>query len=150
MNRDLSSTTQDYLKVIFDLTAGGEPASTTALAARLGVAPASVTGMIQRLATGRPALIRYRKHHGVTLTPSGERAALEIIRHHRLLETYLVEILGYAPDRVHEEACRLEHVISEQFEASIDTVLGHPTRDPHGEPIPTRDLRLPDEGHARP
>ena len=145
MTTSLSISIQDYLKVIYDLTRAGQPAATTALAARLKVAPASVTGMLQRLAGEQPALITYRKHHGVMLTEAGERAALEIIRHHRLLETYLVEILGYTPDEVHEEACRLEHVISEQFERRIAAALGHPTRDPHGEPIPAADLTLPNE-----
>lgn len=118
-------------------------ASTTDLAARLGVAPASVTGMIQRLATATPPLVTYRKHQGVTLTPEGRRAALEVIRHHRLLETYLVTMLGYSWDTVHEEACRLEHVISEEFEARIAAALDHPIRDPHGEPIPDESLEMP-------
>jgi len=148
MGIQLSISTQDYLKTIYDLTRAGKPAATTALASRLGIAPASVTGMLQHLAADRPALIDYRKHHGVTLTAAGERAALEVIRHHRLLETYLVEILGYTPDEVHEEACRLEHVISEQFEARIADLLGHPTRDPHGEPIPDANLILPEAGKA--
>lgn len=130
---------QDYLKVIFELTAGGQSASTTALAARLGIAPASVTGMLKRMAGERPALIRYHKHQGARLTAHGERAALRVIRRHRLLETYLVQALGYSPDQVHEEACRLEHVISPQFEARIASLLGHPTHDPHGEPIPDGD-----------
>lgn len=120
-------------------------ASTTALAARLGVAAASVTGMLQKLAAITPPLVIYRKHQGATLTPEGERAALEVIRHHRLLETYLVTMLGYSWDTVHEEACRLEHVISEEFEARIADALGHPARDPHGEPIPTADLVMPSD-----
>jgi DtxR family Mn-dependent transcriptional regulator len=134
---------QDYLKHIYALTEGGGVASTNDLAARLGIAPASVTGMIQRLANCTPPLVNYRKHQGVTLTPQGEKAALEVIRHHRLIETYLVMMLGYSWDTVHEEACRLEHVISEEFEAKIAAALGHPTHDPHGEPIPDAELRLP-------
>ncbi|PWH13153.1 MAG: DtxR family transcriptional regulator [Anaerolineae bacterium] len=139
----LSRNIQDYLKHIYALTEDGGAASTTDLAARLGVAPASVTGMIQRLANAAPPLVEYRKHQGVRLTPHGEKAALEVIRHHRLLETYLVTMLGYSWDTVHEEACRLEHVISEEFESKIAAVLGHPTHDPHGEPIPNEALEMP-------
>ena len=138
-----TTSIQDYLKTIFDLTQKAKTASTTALAARLGIAPASVTGMVQKLASAQPPLVNYRKHQGVTLTPEGERAALEVIRHHRLLETYLVTMLGYSWDNVHEEACRLEHVISEEFEAKIAAALGNPDRDPHGEPIPDINLQLP-------
>lgn len=145
MNETLSQSIQDYLKQIYDLSADGTPASTNDLAARLGVAPASVTGMVQRLANTTPPLILYRKHQGVTLTPEGERAALEVIRHHRLLETFLVRTLGYSWDEVHDEACRLEHVISEDFEARIAMALGNPARDPHGDPIPSADLTMPEE-----
>ncbi len=143
MAETLTHSIQDYLKHIYNLTANGSPASTTELAALLNVAPASVTGMLQRLANADPPLVRYRKHQGVTLTPAGERAALEVIRHHRLIETYLVHALGYSWDEVHEEACRLEHAISENFEARIAEALGHPLRDPHGDPIPTADLTMP-------
>lgn len=143
MSAAITQSIQDYLKIIYDLTGEGSPASTTALAARLGVTPASVTGMLQRLATADPPLIHYRKHQGVTLTAQGERAALEVIRHHRLLESYLVSALGYTWDCVHEEAHRLEHVISEDFEARIAEALGHPERDPHGDPIPTANLTMP-------
>ena len=100
------------------------------------------------LASSTPPLITYRKHQGVTLTPQGERAALEVIRHHRLIETYLVQALGYSWDEVHEEACRLEHVISENLEARIARALGDPSHDPHGDPIPSADLTMPDE-HLR-
>jgi DtxR family Mn-dependent transcriptional regulator len=143
MSEALTQTIQDYLKTIYDLSESDGSASTTALATRLGIAPASVTGMIQRLAGSNPPLVDYRKHQGVTLTPAGERAALEVIRHHRLIETYLVETLGYTWDEVHAEADRLEHVISEDFEARIAAALGNPTRDPHGELIPTKDLVMP-------
>lgn len=138
-----TTSIQDYLKTIFDLTQNSETASTTALAGRLGIAPASVTGMMQKLAAAKPPLVNYRKHQGVTLTAEGERAALKVIRHHRLLETYLVTMLGYSWDNVHEEACRLEHVISDEFETKIAAALGNPERDPHGEPIPDAELRLP-------
>lgn len=134
---------QDYLKHIYALTEDGGAASTNDLAARLGIAPASVTGMIQRLANSTPPLVDYRKHQGVTLTPQGEKAALEVIRHHRLLETYLVTMLDYSWDTVHEEACRLEHFISEEFESKIAAALGYPTHDPHGEPIPNESLEMP-------
>ncbi|MEA2008064.1 MAG: metal-dependent transcriptional regulator [Chloroflexota bacterium] len=144
-NSNLTQATEDYLKAIYALSADGVPASTNALAERLNVAAASVTGMLKRLAKASHPLVAYRKHHGVTLTPEGERAALEVIRHHRLLETYLHESLGFSWDEVHEEACRMEHVISEAFEERIDTLLGHPTRDPHGDPIPTVDLLMPQE-----
>ncbi|MFN8435523.1 MAG: metal-dependent transcriptional regulator [Anaerolineales bacterium] len=138
-----STSTQDYLKRIYELTECGQPASTNDLARELDIKPASVTGMIQKLAAEKPALVEYQKHQGVTLTPAGKRAALEVIRHHRLLETWLVQTLGYSWDEVHEEAERLEHVISEDFERRIAAALGHPTRDPHGEMIPTEDLKMP-------
>jgi len=143
MTETLTISIQNYLKAIYDLTASGEAASTNALAARLGIAPASVTGMVQRLAAGRPSLVKYRKHQGVRLTPRGERAALEVIRHHRLLETYLVNALGYSWDEVHKEAEKLEHVISEDLEARMANALGNPARDPHGDPIPSADLTMP-------
>ncbi len=143
MEQTLTTSIQDYLKTIYDLAENDGSASTNALATRLGINPASVTGMIQKLATSTPPLVIYRKHQGVTLTPEGERAALEVIRHHRLIETYLVTMLGYSWDNVHEEADRLEHVISEDFEARIAAALGHPVRDPHGELIPTVELTMP-------
>ena len=148
MAKGYSQATQDYLKYIFELSENGQPASTNDLAARLEVAPASVTGMVQKLAAAKPPLVNYRKHQGVTLTDEGEHAALEIIRHHRLLEAWLVQNLGYSWDEVHEEACRLEHVISEDFEARIAAALGHPSRDPHGELIPGADLQMPDDESA--
>jgi DtxR family Mn-dependent transcriptional regulator len=139
----LTQSIQDYLKHIFELNENGSPASTNHLAARLGVKPASVTGMVQKLASTNPPLVDYQKHQGVTLTPEGESAALEVLRHHRLLESWLVQSLGYSWDEVHEEACRLEHVISEDFEARMDAALGHPTHDPHGDPIPDAELVMP-------
>lgn len=99
--------------------------------------------MIQKLASVTPALVEYQKHQGVTLTKEGRKAALEVIRHHRLLEAWLVQTLGYSWDEVHEEAERLEHVISEDFERRIAAAIGHPLRDPHGELIPTADLKMP-------
>ena len=143
MQPTLTNSIQDYLKNIYELTEAGESASTNALAAKLKVSPPSVTGMIQKLASSKPPLVEYQKHQGVTLTRDGKRAALEVIRHHRLLEAWLVQTLGYSWDEVHEEAERLEHVISEDFERRIAAAMGHPLRDPHGEPIPTADLKMP-------
>jgi DtxR family transcriptional regulator, Mn-dependent transcriptional regulator len=145
MEHNLTFSIQDYLKKIYELTDDGQPASTTALAARLGIAPASVTGMVQKLAATKPPLLKYRKHQGVTLTGEGQRAALEVIRHHRLLEAWLVKTLGYSWTEVHGEAEKLEHVISEDFEKRIAAAMGNPDRDPHGEPIPTADLVMPED-----
>jgi DtxR family transcriptional regulator, Mn-dependent transcriptional regulator len=143
MEQTLTISIQDYLKSIYELTENGESASTTALAKKLKISAPSVTGMIQKLASAKPALVEYQKHQGVTLTKEGKKAALEVIRHHRLLEAWLVQTLGYSWDEVHEEAERLEHVISEEFEQRIAAAMGHPDRDPHGEPIPTADLKMP-------
>jgi DtxR family Mn-dependent transcriptional regulator len=143
MELNLTISIQDYLKNIYELTESGESASTNALAAKLKVKPASVTGMVQKLASAKPALVEYQKHQGVTLTKDGRKAALEVIRHHRLIETWLVQTLGYSWDEVHEEAERLEHVISEDFERRIAAAMGHPMRDPHGELIPTAELKMP-------
>ncbi|SRR5258706_1698109 len=143
MREILTQSIQDYLKHIYELNANGVAASTNDLALRLNIAPASVTGMLQRLASSKPPFVVYKKHQGVTLTKAGEKAALEVIRHHRLLELYLVKALGYSWDEVHHEADKLEHVISEDFESRIAEALGNPTRDPHGELIPTADLTMP-------
>jgi len=145
MEQTLTISIQDYLKHIYELTENGESASTNALASKLKIKPASVTGMIQKLASSKPALVEYQKHQGVTLTKDGRKAALEVIRHHRLLEAWLVQTLGYSWDEVHEEADRLEHVISEDFERRIAAAMGHPLRDPHGELIPTADLKMPND-----
>jgi DtxR family transcriptional regulator, Mn-dependent transcriptional regulator len=143
MAQKITFSTQDYLKHIYDLTENGETASTNALAQKLNISAPSVTGMIQKLASSTPPLVEYQKHQGATLTKEGKKAALEVIRHHRLLEAWLVQTLGYSWDEVHEEAERLEHVISEDFERRIAAAMGHPTRDPHGELIPTEDLKMP-------
>lgn len=145
MEQTLTISIQDYLKSIYELTENGESASTNALAKKLNISPPSVTGMVQKLASAKPALVEYQKHQGVTLTKEGRKAALEVIRHHRLLEAWLVQTLGYSWDEVHEEAERLEHVISEDFERRIAAAMGHPTRDPHGELIPTADLKMPSD-----
>lgn len=143
MAKRITKSVQDYLKRIYELTEDGSSASTNDLARELKISAPSVTGMVKKLASAKPAMVEYQKHQGVTLTAAGKRAALEVIRHHRLLETWLVQMLGYSWDEVHEEAERLEHVISEDFEQRIAAALGHPTRDPHGELIPTADLKMP-------
>ena len=144
MRENLTHVIEDYLKTIYDLTADSGRATTNQIAERMGVTPASVTNMIQKLAATDPPLLEYRKHRGVVLTEEGEKVALEILRHHRLLEMFLHQTLGYRWDEVHEEADRLEHVISEEFEERIAERLGNPRQDPHGDPIPTRELELPD------
>jgi DtxR family Mn-dependent transcriptional regulator len=142
MRRNLSQATGDYLKTIYELTRVHGRASTNQIAESLQVTPASVTGMIKKLASADPPLVDYQKHQGVLLTEEGEKAALEIVRHHRLLEMFLHEKLGYEWDEVDAEADRLEHFISEEFEERIAQSLGNPQFDPHGDPIPTRDLHL--------
>lgn len=144
----LSVSVEDYLKAIYELTQNQERASTNEVAGQMGVAPASATGMIQKLAATNPPLVDYHKHRGVSLTAEGEQTALEVIRHHRLLETFLHEKLGYGWDEVHGEADRLEHVISEELEERIARALGDPVYDPHGDPIPTRELQMPDQPHS--
>jgi DtxR family Mn-dependent transcriptional regulator len=132
---------EDYSKEIFALESrGDEPVSTNALAERLGITPGSVSAMLKRL--DELGLITHVPYRGVRLTEDGRRIALEVIRHHRLLESYLAEALGMPWDRVHAEAEVLEHVLSDDLEALIAEKLGHPTVDPHGDPIPTADLEL--------
>jgi DtxR family Mn-dependent transcriptional regulator len=137
---ELTDAIQDYLKEIYKLEAAGRRATTSALAEVLEISPPSVTAMLKKLAT--LGLVQHERYHGATLTEPGERVALEVIRHHRLLEQYLVETLGLSIDAVHAEADRLEHALSEELEAHIDRTLGFPTRDPHGDPIPGPDLRI--------
>lgn len=148
MRENLTRVIEDYLKTIYDLTVSSERATTNQIAERMGVTPASVTNMIQKLSNTHPPLLDYRKHRGVKLSPEGEKVALEIIRHHRLLEMFLQQTLGYSWDEVHEEADRLEHVISEEMEERIAMSLGDPLLDPHGDPIPTRDLKLPESSEV--
>jgi DtxR family transcriptional regulator, Mn-dependent transcriptional regulator len=140
----LTEAIQDYLREIYKLGAEEQPVSVTSLAKSLGVSPASASAMVKKLAALE--LAAHAPYRGVTLTPAGERVALEIIRHHRLLELYLAETLGLHVDDVHDEAERLEHVISEELEAKIDRALGYPTHDPHGDPIPDADLKWPASG----
>ncbi len=139
----LSQAVEDYVKIIYHLQQedGDRGVSTTRIAEAMQVAPASVTSMVKRLAT--LGLVDYSSHRGVVLTGAGEKVALEIIRHHRLLELYLKEVLGYSWDEVHEEAEHLEHHISELFEERIFEMLGRPTHDPHGDPIPTKEGLMP-------
>ncbi len=139
----LSESIQDYLKAIHDLAQGGVPTSTNDIAERLHVAAASVTGMLKRLAGMDPPLVDYHKHYGVQLTDAGRQISLQIIRKHRLIELFLVKTLGYAWDEVHEEAERLEHAVSFHFCERLSLLLGEPEFDPHGDPIPSRDLQLP-------
>ena len=143
----ISDAVQDYAKAIYSLQErSDEPVSTSALAERLDVAPASASAMVKRLES--LGLVSRKPYHGVELTAAGRRVALEVIRHHRLLELYLAEHLGVPWDRVHQEAEALEHVLSEDLEARIAAKLGEPTHDPHGDPIPSATLEI-DEGHAR-
>ncbi|MGN6868780.1 MAG: metal-dependent transcriptional regulator [Solirubrobacteraceae bacterium] len=136
-----SPAVQDYAKAIYALELrDGEAVSTNALADRLGVTAASASGMVKRL--DELGLVEHQPYRGVSLTKDGRRVALEVMRHHRLLELYLVETLGVPWDRVHQEAEVLEHVLSEELEELIAAKLGDPTHDPHGDPIPTRDLRI--------
>ncbi len=145
MDRRLSDTVEDYLKVIYDLSVDDQRVGTGQIADLLDVSPASVTDMVQRLAGEDPPLLDYVKHQGVALTEEGKKAALETIRHHRLLELFLHEVLGFSWDQVHAEAERLEHVISEEFEERVAAVLGNPQRGVHGKPIPSRNLVMPDQ-----
>lgn len=137
----LSESQEDYLKQIYKLTGDGKTVSTLRLAEVLRIKPASVTNMLKKLSDS--GLIVYEPYRGAGLTETGRMVALEILRHHRLLELYLSEVLGYGWEDVHEEAERLEHVISELFEQKIAEALGHPTHDPHGDPIPSEQLELP-------
>jgi DtxR family Mn-dependent transcriptional regulator len=148
LSQDVSSAVQDYAKAIYSLSAhSDQPVTTSALAERLDVSAASASAMVKRLAN--LGLVTHERYHGVRLTESGERVALEVIRHHRLIELYLAEALGMPWDRVHDEAEVLEHAISPELSELIAKKLGDPTRDPHGDPIPTRDGEI-DEGATRP
>ncbi|MGA8743158.1 MAG: metal-dependent transcriptional regulator [Terracidiphilus sp.] len=146
-NRQVNVNTEsvdNYLKAILALSGPEERSvSSTALAQHLGVAPASITNMLQKLASAQPSYVEYEKRRGVRLSPQGKRRALEVLRHHRLIETFLYNVLDYPIEEVHEEAERLEHFISERFEERISAKLGHPKFDPHGHCIPTIDGRMP-------
>ena len=132
---------ENYAKAIYELQGRGDrPIGTTAIAQRVGVTPASASGMLRRLAD--EGVVEYTPYHGAVLTKEGERVALEVIRHHRLIELFLAEVLGMPWDRVHAEAEVLEHHISEELEELIAAKLGEPALDPHGDPIPSRDLAI--------
>ena len=137
---DFTVAVQDYLKAIYALESAGERVTTSALATRMRVSAPSATAMAKRLA--ELGLVERAPYRGVVLTADGRRSALEVTRHHRLLESYLVDRLGLSLHEVHAEADRLEHALSEELEAKIDAELGYPTHDPHGDPIPDRELRV--------
>src|SRR3954468_24875223 len=142
----ISAAVEDYAKTIYALQVEADgPVTNNALAERLGVSAASASNMVKKL--GGLGLVEHVRYRGVELTPAGRRVALEVLRHHRLLELYLAESLGVPWDRVHDEAEVLEHHISEELEELIAKALGNPTHDPHGDPIPTRDLEM-NEGPA--
>lgn len=131
----LTGQAEDYLKAIYELEQGGDPAATNDIAARLGIAAASVTGMVQRLS--RLGLVKVERYKGANLTAAGKKAALQLIRRHRIIESYLVERLGFTWDNVHDEAERLEHAASDELIARMADAIGNPTEDPHGAPIPS-------------
>ena len=137
----LSDAIQDYLKALYHLQSGEGRVSVTALAREQKVSPASASAMVKKLAALE--LVAHAPYRGIRLTPAGEKVAVEVIRHHRLLELYLAKTLGLHVDDVHDEAERLEHVLSEELEERIDSALGFPTHDPHGDPIPDADLQWP-------
>ena len=137
LGNPLSPAHEDYLKAIYVLEMNGEKVTNSALANYMGFAPASATNMVKKLA--QLSLVEYEPYQGVMLTKLGRQVALEVLRHHRLLELFLHETLDMSWERVHEEADKLEHVISEALEDAIASVLGHPTVDPHGDPIPSKD-----------
>ena len=143
---DLTSAAQDYLKAIYALEVTGERVTTSALARRMGVTAPSATAMTKRL--DELGLVERLPYKGVALTESGRRNALEVLRHHRLLERYLADRLGLSLDEVHAEADLLEHALSEELEAKIDEELGYPTHDPHGDPIPDPELRVEHPAHG--
>jgi len=139
-----SESVDDYLKAIFTLSAGEDRrVKPKQIADHLQLAPASVTNMLQRLGAATPRLLEYQRHRGVKLSKFGRRRALEIVRHHRLIETFLFQVLDYPMEDLHDEAERLEHFISERFEERVARKLGHPSRDPHGHCIPALDGTLP-------
>jgi DtxR family transcriptional regulator, Mn-dependent transcriptional regulator len=137
---------EDYLKVIYDLSRAGGAVTTSAISTRLAVAPATVTGMVKKLAALN--LVSHEHYRGVALTEAGRKIALEVIRHHRLVERYLFEAMGVPWDQVHAEAEKWEHVLSEELETRMDEILGNPTTDPHGSPIPNRDLEMDEIEHS--
>jgi DtxR family Mn-dependent transcriptional regulator len=144
-----SEFVENYLKAIFELQAEGGTVKTSRLAGKLGVTAGSVTEMLKRLARTQPHLIDYRHHQGARLTAEGKKAALGVVRRHRLLETFLHEVLGLSWDEVHREAEKLEHHLSERVTDALEKFLNYPDYDPHGEPIPDRNRRLPASSHRK-
>jgi DtxR family Mn-dependent transcriptional regulator len=144
MRKHPKEAVEDYLKAIYTLERQGGVARTTALAAALGVTPGSVTDMLKRLGAGHPRLVSYTPHRGAALTPRGRARAIAILRRHRLIETFLHEVLNYGWEEVHPEADILEHHVSERFIDALDALLHHPESDPHGDPIPTAEGEVPE------
>lgn len=140
-DKGITGSVQDYLKTIYKLETEHGEANTSDIAAELDISSASVTGMLKRLATMR--LVNYSSYKGVTLTDEGRKIALEVLRHHRLIETYLRESLGFKLAKLHDEACTLEHYVSEEFIDKLTEILGDPQFDPYGHPIPTKDGQIP-------
>jgi DtxR family Mn-dependent transcriptional regulator len=139
-----SESVDDYIKAIYTLGADfSRQVGSSELAKHLGVAPASVTNMLQRLAEAKRSMVVYERHRGVSLSATGRRRALELVRHHRLIETFLFEVLGYGVEELHDEAERLEHFISEAFEDRVAEKLGDPVSDPHGHCIPSKNGKMP-------
>ena len=145
---ELTGPVEDYLKAIYELERAGQPAETNAIAERLGIAPASVSGMVRRLA--EQGLITHERYRGAHLTAGGRRAALRTLRRHRVIEAYLTSALGYSWDRVHDEAERLEHAASDELIDRMAAAIGEPETDPHGAPIPTREGTIPESRELRP
>lgn len=143
----LSESIQNYLKTIYKLNEDGRRVNTNALADKLAISAASVTGMVKKLAEMK--LVEHEPYQGFHLTPTGEKMALEIVRHHRLIELYLMEAMGFSWDQVHDEAERLEHAISEEFEDRMAALLGDPKHDPHGDPIPSKEGIVADVSRRR-
>jgi DtxR family Mn-dependent transcriptional regulator len=145
---ELTAPAEDYLKAIYDIEreSDADAAATNDIASRLAIVPASVTGMVRRLA--EQGLVEYERYRGVRLTPVGRRAALRTIRRHRIIEAYLAKALGYPWDRVHEEAERLEHAASDELIDRMAAAIGEPATDPHGAPIPSRDGTIDERRHA--
>jgi DtxR family transcriptional regulator, Mn-dependent transcriptional regulator len=143
---DLTAPAEDYLKTIYEIERDGSAAATTEIAARLAIAPASVSGMVRRLAD--QGLVSHKRYRGVRLTDAGRANALRLLRRHRILECYLTAVLGYAWDDVHDEAERLEHAASDELIERMALALGHPTVDPHGAPIPSVDGEVDERRHG--
>ncbi|MBN1264971.1 MAG: metal-dependent transcriptional regulator [Anaerolineales bacterium] len=146
---NFSPAVEDYLKSIYEITQLKKRAETLEIASRLGLKPSSVTLMLQKMADADPPLIQYEKYRGAVLTGDGEKTALKTLRQHRLLETYLHDVLDLGWDQVHEEADRLEHSISDVLEERIAQKLGNPEYDPHGAPIPSKNLKMPSSSSLR-